>query len=128
MASGTKQDLQATNRIFEEEVVGKGDFSALSRVYTKTARIMPPGSETITGGEQISAFWQGAAAALGVTAIRLSTVEVEFLGETAVEIGRATISTLQAGTAGSVDVKYVVVWKHEDGTWKWDIDIWNATS
>jgi len=118
-------DIRATNRIFEEEVVGKGDFGALSRVYTHDARILPPGTEMITGLEPIKAFWKGAAAALGVTGVKLTTVEMEFLSDTAVEIGRAT---LNPGQASAVDVKYVVVWKKEDGSWKWHIDIWNAVS
>jgi ketosteroid isomerase-like protein len=118
---GDLELLAATNRIFDEEVVGKGDFAALERVYTAGARVMPPGSETITGMDNIKAFWAGAAAALGVTACKLNSVEVEFHGETAVEIGRANLSTVN----GPVDVKYVVAWKREGGAWKWDIDIWN---
>ena len=61
MTKGTLADLLATNRIFEEEVVGQGDFGALDRVYTADARILPPGAETITGLAGIKAFWAGAA-------------------------------------------------------------------
>jgi len=63
-----------------------------------------------------------AAADLGVTAIQLRTAEVRFVGETAIEIGRAIVSA----TNGEMTLKYVVVWKSEAGSWKWDIDIWNA--
>jgi len=115
-------ELQPTNRFFEEEVVGKGNFAALTRVYTRDARIMPPGAPTMKGQEQIQAFWKSAAAALDVKAVKLETVEVEFVGEAAIEVGAATIST---NAGGSVEVKYVVVWKKEEGVWKWDIDIWN---
>ena len=125
MSPSPTSALRETNRVFEEEVIAKQNFSALDRVYTRNARIMPPGAEMMTGLDQAKAFWQQAVAALGATAVRLSTIEVEFLGETAVEIGRATI-TLAQGPA--VDVKYVVVWKQEDGTWKWHIDIWNPVS
>ena len=118
------QDLQPTNRIFEEEVVGKGDFGALARVYTRQARILPPGAEMITGPENIRSFWKETAAALAVTSVKLTTVEVEMLGETAIEIGRADILT----ATGPMSVKYVVVWKREDEAWKWHIDIWNAVS
>jgi ketosteroid isomerase-like protein len=124
MVEAALQELRATNRIFEEEVVGKGDFSALDHVYTTTARILPPGSEMVTGMENIRAFWAQAAAAMGVVSIQLKTVDLELLGETAVEIGRALIET----GSGEVAVKYVVVWKREAGSWKWDIDIWNAVS
>jgi ketosteroid isomerase-like protein len=122
--SDSLEQLKSTNRIFEEEVVGKGDFAALERVYTANARVLPPGSETVTGQTNIQAFWAQAAVAMGVTSLKLNTVEVEFLGDTAVEIGRANIAT----ASGSVDVKYVVVWKQEGGSWKWDIDIWNPVS
>ena len=65
--------------------------------------------------DNIRALWMAAATALGVTSIQLKSVEVEIPGETAVEIGRATI-----GIAPSRDivVKYVVVWKLEAGSWK----------
>src|ERR1051326_3240540 len=38
------QAFRETNRIFEEEVVGKGDFAALAHVYTSDATILPPGA------------------------------------------------------------------------------------
>lgn len=128
MSAATPRDLLATNRIFEEEVVGKGDFDALERVYTKGARILPPGGEMQSGYDSIKAFWKGAAAALGVTACKLNSVDVDFLEDTAIEIGRATISILNEGVAGAIEVKYVVVWKNEDGAWKWHIDIWNPNA
>ena len=123
MSEDALRELHATNRIFEDEVVGKGNFAALDRVYTTTARILPPGSEVIAGIENIRSFWMKAAADLGVTAVQLRTAEVRFVDQTAIEIGRATLATT---TAGEMTLKYVVVWKSEAGTWKWDIDIWNA--
>ena len=118
------QGFRDTNRIFEEEVVDKGDFAALARVYTKNAIILPPGAEMITGLAPIQEFWKQAAVALGVKSLRLHSVSVDVLGDTAYEIGRAEITT----GAGAVSVKYVVVWKQEDGSWKWHVDIWNAVS
>ncbi|HLK62635.1 MAG TPA: nuclear transport factor 2 family protein [Bryobacteraceae bacterium] len=115
--------LRKTNQIFEEEVVIRGNFNALESVYTENARILPPGAAMIEGRPAIKEFWQGAAASLNVTSIQLETVDVEFLGDTAVEIGRAMINT----QSGSMAVKYVVVWKQEDGAWKWHIDIWNPS-
>jgi ketosteroid isomerase-like protein len=125
MATGTLADFIATNHIFEAEVVGKGDFDALDRVYTSGARILPPGAEMIAGLPGIKEFWKQAAVALDVASVKLNTVDAEFLGDTAVEIGRANIHTNGDAT---IDVKYVVVWKLEDGAWKWHIDIWNPVS
>ncbi len=86
---------------------------------------MPPGAGMVVGLDQAKAFWQAAAAGMAVTSLKLNTVEVEFLGSTAIEIGRATIAVEQGA---SFDVKYVVVWKQEDGAWKWHIDIWSPVS
>jgi ketosteroid isomerase-like protein len=113
--------LDAANRIFENEVIAKGDFAALDNVYTRQARILPPGTEMISGRENIRSFWQRAVSQLGIKSVRLRTVDLETLGDTAIEIGRAEL-----GTAGpAIEVKYVVVWKREDGAWKWHVDIWN---
>lgn len=121
MSPQTAREFRETNRFFEEEVVAKLNFNALDRVYTRDARILPPGTEMVQGREHIKAFWPQAMAALNATAIKLRTVELDHLGDTAVEIGRADVTI-----AGSqVQMKYVVVWKLEDGLWKWHIDIWN---
>lgn len=112
-----------TNRIFEEEVAGKGDFAALARVYTPGARLMPPGAPTITGLPGIIAYWQATAAALGVTGLKLHTVELTVTGDTAAELGRAEVFT--APGAAPAAVKYVVLWKRVDGAWRWDVDCFN---
>ncbi len=52
------EGFRTTNRVFEEEVVGSGDFGALSRVYTREARILPPGAPMVTGLDAITGFWR----------------------------------------------------------------------
>ena len=121
-----RNEMEKTNRIFETEVVGKGDFSALKNVYTNDARILPPGAEIISGREQIQSFWQQAAATMGVKSVKLRTVDAEVVGDTAIEIGRAELGT--AHSTSPTVVKYVVIWKREEGAWKWHIDIWNAVA
>jgi ketosteroid isomerase-like protein len=32
------------------------------------------------------------------------------------------------GSGEEASAKYVVVWKQEDGRWRWDVDIWNMDS
>lgn len=117
--------LRETNRIFEEAIAG-GDFSALDRVYTQDARMMPPGAEMITGLPGIQSYWQKSAPALALTSAKLESLEVEFLGDTAIEIGRTNFGSANAD-APTV-VKYVCVWKKEGGAWKWQVDIWNPVS
>jgi len=59
--------------------------------------------------------------------VKLETLDFQPLGDTGVEIGRATLVFRAAGSSPAV-MKYVVVWKREDGAWKWDVDIWNPNS
>ncbi|MGD0437299.1 MAG: nuclear transport factor 2 family protein [Bryobacteraceae bacterium] len=119
------QDIQPTNRLFEQ-IIAKRDFDALDRVYTKDARILPPGAPTISGRENIKSFWRSAVDSLGVSAGKLETVEFEATGDTGFEIGRGRLDFVSG--AASLEVKFVVVWKREDGAWKWDVDIWNTLS
>lgn len=122
MSPHQKSEFEETNRIFCEEVIGGRTFDRLDRIYTRGARVMPPGMEMVTGVDQAKALWQNMVTAVGATACSLRSVELEVLGETAIEIGRAEIAT----GVGSMQAKYVVVWKREGGVWKWDIDIWNT--
>ncbi len=127
MSPSLTQDVQATNRIFEEEVGGKRNVAALDRVYTVNARILPPGAEMVTGRENIKAFWRGAIQSLDVESVKLETVDFQLFGDAGIEVGRATLVFRASGATPAV-MKYMVVWKREDGAWKWDIDIWNPNS
>lgn len=111
-----------TNRRFEAAVAA-GDVSAGAReVYTRDARVMPPGAPTVVGRDEAAAFWAGAAAQLGITRVVLETVELQPLGDAAYEVGRAVLTV---GGGQEVTAKYVVLWRHEDGRWRWHVDIWN---
>ena len=113
--------MRRTNEYFETEFGAKRNVAALDQVYTKNSRILPPGAPMVSGREDIKKFWAGAIEALGVTAVKLHTVDAEAAGDGVVEIGRAELTT----PAGKAEVKYVVYWKQEDGLWKWNVDIWN---
>jgi ketosteroid isomerase-like protein len=123
----SQAELQAqmdkVNRKFEDMAV-RGDMSEIGQIYSEDARILPPGGEMVTGLDHIRAFWEQALQTMSIKAVKLKTVEVQPLGEAAVEIGRAELETAQ-GTYPAV-VKYVVVWKQERGAWKWSVDIWNG--
>lgn len=114
--------FRETNRVFEEVFV-TGDFGALAQVYTEGARLLSPGVPMITGLPGIIEYWKGAAAALGVTGVRLHTLDLAVTGDRAAELGRAEIHT--GSGAAPVRVKYVVLWTRAGGAWKWDVDCWN---
>jgi ketosteroid isomerase-like protein len=81
----------------------------------------------VSGRENIKNFWKAAIEGMNVAAVKLETVDFEPLGDTGIEIGRATL-TFAAADAPPATVKYVVVWKQEEGRWKWHIDIWNPNA
>ncbi|HSU58411.1 MAG TPA: DUF4440 domain-containing protein [Bryobacteraceae bacterium] len=122
--SPRSNELAKTNRIFENDVIDRGDYGALEQVYTRNARVLPPGAETVRGRENIQAFWKQAVAGMGITAAKLSTVDLQVFGETLIEGGRAELTV--TGAEMKVSVKYIVVWRQEDDAWKWHVDIWNG--
>ena len=63
---------------------------------------------------------------MDVKSAKLLTIDAEVLDDTVIEIGRAELAT--AHHTSPTVVKYVVIWKREDGAWKWHVDIWNAVS
>ena len=119
-------EMEQVNRIFETDVIRNRDFSALERVYTAQARILPPGADMLTGIDHIRSFWEQSVSTLNIESLNLSTLDVQVSGDTAVEVGRAELHTNQP--TSPTTVKYVVIWKHDADGWKWDIDIWNADS
>ena len=125
MSPAIQSEISRTNRTFEEAVAAH-TTAPLDAVYTVNARILPPGAEMISGRENIKAFWKSATDGLNVRSVKLETVEFELLGDAGHEIGRATLNF--NSDAPAMHVKYVVIWKREDGAWKWDVDIWNPNA
>jgi ketosteroid isomerase-like protein len=124
-----KRSMQSTNDLFNSEVFGKRNFAALDDIYTRNARILPPGAPMISGREAIKKFWSDMVQSANATSAVLASVDVMPVGDAAVEIGKATLTVEPpAQSAAQMEVKYVVYWQQEDGRWKWHVDIWNPNS
>jgi uncharacterized protein (TIGR02246 family) len=113
--------IAAVNRQFEESA-RKGDLDRLASLYTPDAIALPPGGPVVKGRDSIKQMWGSIATQIGLKDVALRTLDLELAGETAYEVGEATLQT-QSGTAV---VKFVVVWKRADGQWRLHRDIWNA--
>ncbi len=123
-----QQVVQDTNREMME-AVKRGDAASVGALYTEDATLLPPNSETIRGRQGIEAFFK-AGIEMGIREATLETVDVEYLGDVAYEVGAYTMRIQPAGGQATTDKgKYVVVWKRQaDGPWKLHVDIWNTNS
>jgi uncharacterized protein (TIGR02246 family) len=124
---GTSTAVQAAIAAVNENFMAafnRWDAAGLADLYTENWQLLATGSDFVTGRAAIQAFWQ-AAMDMGRKAVRLETVEAEGHGDTAIEIGKYTLSW----KAGNVmdRGKYVVIWKQESGQWKLHRDIWNSS-
>jgi uncharacterized protein (TIGR02246 family) len=102
----------------------RGDATAMAKLYTSEAQLLPANSDFVRGTAAIRAFWQGVID-LGLKDASLETIEAEAHGDTAIEVGRYRL--LAAGGAVADSGKYVVVWKNDRGTWKLHRDIWTTS-
>ena len=122
-STGILETIAAANETFMT-TFNRGDAAGVAELYTENGQLLPTGSDFVTGKAAIQAFWQGAMD-MGIKTARLETIEAEEHGDTAIEIGKYTLS----GEAGNVmdKGKYLVIWKQADGRWKLHRDIWTSS-
>ena len=91
--------------------------------------MLPPGSDIVSGREAIEKEWEGTIKS-GMKFVGLKTLAVEeYCHDAAREIGHFTVEVPNPQKEMTkVEGKYVVVWKHVDGKWMLDSDIWNMNS
>lgn len=120
--SSIRQQIDNTNAAFVA-ALRRGDSAGMAAVYTADGQLLPPGAPMMSGKAAIQAFWQGALD-MGVADDALETLELDVHGDTAAEMGQGVLKT----KAGQVidTAKYIVLWKRENGAWKWYRDIYNS--
>lgn len=121
-SSDLRQRIEDRDRAFETNF-DRHDADGMARLYTQDGQLLPPGSDVVAGRDGIAAFWQGVFDT-GIASARLETVEVEDHGETAIEVGRFTLSDADERTVDQGT--FLVVWKNQGGEWKLHRDIWNS--
>ena len=126
--SAQQQAMANTNDLFNRELFGKRNFAVLDDIYTRDARILPPGGEMISGREAIRKFWSDLVQSANATSAFWPAWKLMPAGDCAVEIGKATLTIAHQGAPPHLEVKFVVYWREEDGRWKWHVDIWNTNA
>lgn len=118
--------IRATNQQFED-AASRGDAQGMAAVYTTHGSALPPDGPIVTGRDALASMWGSVVEGMGLRGVRLETLDLEIAGDTACELGKATLSLdPPGGEPTAATVKFVVYWKVEDGQWKWHRDIWNA--
>lgn len=120
-------DIQTHIATVNSKLMGafkRGDALAIAHLYTSEAHLLPAHSDVVRGTAAIRTFWQ-ALIDMGLKEATVETVELEAHGETAIEVGRYRL--FAAGGAVADQGKYLVVWKHDGGTWKLHRDIWTTS-
>ncbi|MFC7225907.1 DUF4440 domain-containing protein [Salinirubellus salinus] len=105
------------------EVLPSGDAERLGDLYTRDAELLPPDGDFVAGVPSVVSYWQDVAEA-GVASVDIEARDVERDDELAMRTGEAWMKD----TAGEVldHVKFVEVWRPEDGTWRIHRDVWNG--
>lgn len=118
----THHEIIAANKNFMK-AFERGDAALIASLYTQDAQLLPTHSDFISSRENIKEFWQNVFNA-GITTVKINTIEVEDLHDTAIETGKYTLGN----TSGAIDSgKYIVIWKKQGGQWHLHKDIWNSS-
>jgi len=123
MSTEIRNAIAAANQKFLS-AFSRGDAAGLAATYTSNGQAFPTNSDIIEGRTALQGFWQ-VVLDMGIKSATLETIELDIQGNAAIEIGKYTLQ----GAGGQIlDAgKYLVVWKQEDGQWKWHRDIWNTS-
>ena len=117
--------LHAVEEVNEHFVaaIEHGNALEAAEVYTERAEIEPPNEPTQEGKPAIQAYWKHLMDC-GVKHAHMKTVELEPHGNTAYEVGEYQFESENGQIFD--EGKYVIIWKREQGDWKWHRDIWNS--
>lgn len=107
-----------------ESVFARNDAAGVIDFYTDNAMLLATGFDFIQGKRDIEVYWQGAMD-LGIKNARIEALEIEQHGDTAIEVGKYTLT--DADDQVMDQGKGIVIWKHEQGSWKIHRDIFNSS-
>ncbi len=106
-----------------EKAYNAGDAAALTALYTKDAKVMPPGAKAVSGTSAIKAHF-AADVAQGVKNT-LTQADVVGFGDYALETG--TFVATSAEGKHLDHGSFMTLHKKVDGAWKMHRDTWNSS-
>ena len=105
--------MRETNDLFCAKAIRSRDVSALDRVYTPDAHILPPGADIIHGLAAIKNFWLKAIVTLDIKDSSLTTVSAVDCTPELRHAGRRLIGD----TLGMVDASLWISSRRAAGVW-----------
>jgi uncharacterized protein (TIGR02246 family) len=127
MSARDIREIKAAHRAFAEAAV-RHDLDGVMSVFASDAITLPPDAEMVKGRAALRRHWKGAFDG-GLSGLELKAIDIQVIGDVAIEIGHATLSMAPAGAAATVSkVKYVEIWKKIRGHWRVYRGTWNARS
>lgn len=118
------QQIRQLINNFSKSVMSS-DYKGIANAYTEDGKILPPGTEIITGKEAIKKRWT-LPEGVQTSYHKITPVEIVILDKTAYDHGYYEGTTKRKdGSEVSWKGKYVIVWKKIDDEWKMYLDIWN---
>ena len=115
----SNRDVMAAVHEKYYDAVSRKDTIGIAALYTEKARMYTKGG-FIMGRTAIRDNYQKMFDS-GVTDVKLEVLELEEHGDVAFELGKYVIFGVEARILDRG--KYALVWKREDGEWKYHIDI-----
>jgi ketosteroid isomerase-like protein len=122
-AGEVRAAIEAGNKKFADGAA-KHDAALIGSAYTTDAEAFPPNADVVKGRAAIQKMWQSVLDS-GISAMELTTSEVETEGNLAYEVGTYSMKTKDGKVADRG--KYCVVWKRANGQWLLHRDIWSTS-
>lgn len=119
--ANAKKEIEAANHELTE-LISKSDSVGMALAYSKDGALMPNNGPSVTGKDNITAFW--GAFVRGGLDVDLKTSEVWGDENFITEEGLYNIKSKDGKVLDNG--KYIVLWKKEDGKWKLHRDLSNT--
>jgi len=116
-----KAEIEAVSKEFMAYFAA-GDSIGLANLYTQDAKFMNTGAPAITGRKNIQSALSGIMKS-GISRVVLITVEVWGTEDLITEEGEISLFVEEDEVYQG---KYMVLWKKDDGKWKYFRDIFNS--
>ncbi|KVD39129.1 DUF4440 domain-containing protein [Burkholderia sp. ABCPW 11] len=106
------------------DAFARGDYDAISRLYTDDGTLLPPGGDKVTGRRAIAEYFTNGYA--GSKPGTVSFSNDEFYGDDRVVTEVSDVEVRDGEGKLKIRAKQTLVFLKQGGTWKLHRDMWNA--